>query len=152
MELQKFAEMWCDDEDRPDQVREEDLRLTEAKFSISFPKDYVSQVLAVGLPCAVDLLDAIADKDLDLHDISMLCTPNEIIEETEGWRLNGMPDQLLIIGNDCMGNMFCFDIPELSKGVKQSAAVFFWDHDFGETTKIAGSFSAWISSYIDPWK
>ncbi len=152
MELLKFAEMWCDDDNRPDQVEETDLRSVETEYSISLPEDYFSQVVAVGLPWAPALLEAILDRNLDLHDLSSLCSPKEIVEETEGWRPIGMPDHLLVIGGDCMGNKFCFDIPELSDGVKPSAAVFFWDHDFDETTKISGSFSEWIASYIDPWK
>ena len=152
MELLKFAEIWCGNDNRPDQVEKVDLQSVETKYGISFPEDYFTQVIAVGLPWASALLDAILDRGLDLHDLSGLCTPKEIVEETEGWRPIGLPDHLLVIGNDCMGNKFCFDIPELSDGVKPGTAVFFWDHDFGETTKIAESFSGWISSYIDPWK
>lgn len=124
MVLLKFAEMWCGDDNRLDQVEEIDLRKVETKCNISFPEDYFSQVIAVGLPWAPTLLTAIVDRNLDLHDLSNLCSPTEIVEETEGWRPIGMPDRLLVIGRDCMGNKFCFDIPELSEGVKPSAAVF----------------------------
>jgi hypothetical protein len=152
VELRKFAEIWCGKDSKPKQVQEIDLRSVETRYAISFPEDYFSQVIAVGLPWAPTLLSAILDRDLNLHDLSGLCTPEEIVEETEGWRPIGMPDHLIVIGWDCTGNKFCFDIPELSEGVKPGTSVFFWDHDFNETTKIAESFSGWISSYIDPWE
>jgi hypothetical protein len=152
VELLKFAEIWCGTDNRPVQIEEVELRGVETKYGISLPEDYFTQVIAVGLPSAPALLDAILDRDLDLHDLSGLCTPKGIVEETEGWRPIGLPDHLLVIGWDCMGNKFCFDISEISDGIKPGAAIFFWDHDFDETTKIAESFSGWISSYINPWK
>ena len=105
-------------------MQEIDLRSVETRYAVSFPEDYFSQVIADGLPWATTLLRAILDRDLDLHDLSGLCKPEEIFEATDGRCPNGMPDHLLVISWDCTGNKFCFDIPELTDGVKPGAAVF----------------------------
>jgi cell wall assembly regulator SMI1 len=148
MELSRFGEKWGYEGEEPKKVSEADLRSVEAKFKIAFPDEYMEQVLAVGLPRGPKLLDAICDLELDLHDLNNFCTPEEIISETEGWREVGLPDHLLVIATDSMGNKFCFDISELSNGPTLAAAVIFWDHDFGETEKLADSFTDLLLGYL----
>lgn len=153
MELKQFADKWCHKDYPPEPVHAEELVATESELKIRLPADYRQQVLAVGLTSpTLALLSVIDDLQLDLNDLSSLCTPPEIINQTFKWRAIGMPDHLLVIGDDCMGNKFCFDMGDLS-GDKRSlyAPVYFWDHDFDVTTKIADSFSVWIESYLGPW-
>ena len=152
LELKSFAEKWCHENYEPEPVDEADLKSVESVFKIWFPTDYREQVLAVGLPSpTLALSSAIVDRNLDLHDLSDLCSPKDIIAETDGWRKAGMPDHLLVIGGDCMGNKFCFDFREVSREPKSGASIYFWDHDFGDTVKVANSFSDWIRGYLGSW-
>ena len=151
MELKLFAEKWGDKDGSPKPVQAGELREVEQTFGIVLPTDYVEQVMAIGLPWPPHLLSAIADLQVELHDLSALCTPNEIISETQGWHPIGLPENLLVIGYDCMGSKFCFDMKELVGDRKSVAAVHFWDHDFNETAKVANSFSEWIAQYLGSW-
>ncbi|MFQ6549013.1 SMI1/KNR4 family protein [Aestuariibius sp. 2305UL40-4] len=151
MELKLFAEKWGDQDRIPKPVEASELQEVEQTFGIVLPIDYVEQVTAIGLPWPPHLLSAIADEQVELHDLSELCTPNEIVSETEGWHPIGLPENLLVIGNDSMGSKFCFDMKELEGDRKSVAAIFFWDHDFNDTAKVANSFSEWIAQYLGPW-
>ena len=117
-----------------------------------FPLDYRSQVLKIGLPSpTLALLSAISDQDLELFDLSTLYDPNEIIHLTDTWREIGMPKSLIAIGGDSSGNHFCFDQEELKDGGISRAAIYFWDHDFGDTDRLFPTFSDWIASYLESW-
>ena len=148
MELKDFADAWGDPDTPPVHIDPADLNKVERTFAITLPADYVHQVTSVGLPFAPHLLDQIVERRLNMHDLSHLATPDEIIEETTDWRPIGLPENLLVIGWDSMGNKFCFDITQLSGASVQNAAVYFWDHDFGDTSKVAVSFSAWIARLV----
>jgi len=148
MELAQFANIWGDQDTPPIPVDLVDLKRVETAFALTLPDDYTRQVTAAGLPWAPDLLTAIVDRRLHMHDLSHLCTPTEIIEETTDWRPIGLPENLLVIASDSMGNKFCFDITQLSDGPTQKAAIYFWDHDFGDTSKVASSFSTWIAGFV----
>lgn len=151
MELLQFAKKWGDQDIQPKPVKASELEHVERVFGVALPSDYVDQVTAVGLPWPPHLLSATADEQVELHDLSELCTPNEIVSETQSWRQIGLPKNLLVIGIDCMGNKFCFDMKELEGERQTVAAVYFWDHDFDETEKVANSFSDWIAQYLGPW-
>ena len=151
MELKEFAARWGDPHSMPVPVKATDLAQVERTFGVSLPSDYMEQVTSVGLPWPPHLLSAICECDADLNDLSQLCTPEEIVAETRGWHQIGLPDNLLVVGRDSMGSKFCFDMDELQGGRKSFAAVYFWDHDFNETTEVAESFAAWIAQYLGPW-
>jgi hypothetical protein len=124
--LQNFSEKWCRPESQPERVDEEELTAIETKFGIRFPSDYREQVLSVGLPNpTLALLSAIDDAEVDLHDLLGLCKPAEIREETLGWREAGLPENLLVIGSDRMGNKFCFDLVDLKKSTGSRTPVYF---------------------------
>ena len=142
---------WGYEDEESKNVDKADLRGVEETFKISFPEEYMEQVLLVGLPRGPKLLDAICDLEMDLHDLSEFCSPEEIVSETEAWHEIGLPKHLLVIATDSMGSKFCFDISELSNGPKQTAAVFFWDHDLDETEKLANSFTDWVLGYLGSW-
>lgn len=62
-----------------------------------------------------------------------------------------MPEDLLVIGGDCMGNKFCYNLTDLMKKTDAKAPVFFWDHDFFETEEIAPTFTDWINRFLGKW-
>ncbi|MEM9879789.1 MAG: SMI1/KNR4 family protein [Pseudomonadota bacterium] len=152
MALRKFADKWCDPSSLPQVVIEDELNSIEKDFAIALPRDYRDQVLAVGLPSpTLALLSAIVDNEVDMNDLSRLNAPAEIKQETLDWRDAGLPANLLVIGADCSGNKFCFDLGDLTPASDQEAAVYLWDHDFLETRRIAPSFSAWMNGFFGAW-
>ena len=151
-ELENFAEKWGSTNYLPTSVSREDLDDAESQLMINFPQDYRFQILSVGLPSpTLALLSAISDRDIDLHDLSSLYQPSEIISTTRDWRKIGMPQYLIAIGNDSLGSQFCFDERDLKSGRTAQSPVFHWDHDFDYTEQMAQSFSAWIQSYLASW-
>ena len=153
MSLAKFTERWTSAAYPPDAVSEPDLRSVERHFGLTLPDDYRRAMLLTGVPRpTIALLDAIVDRALDVNDLSDLYSPAEIIRQTRDFRAFGMPDHLIAIASDCSGNQFCFDATELKAGSADGPAIWFFDHDFGTTAKIAPDFEAWIDAFcaIEP--
>jgi hypothetical protein len=92
-------------------------------------------------------MDAIVERELDLHSVSDFYSPVEIIEETTGWREIGMPEQLVAFASDGCGNKFCFDADRLNNGSAEGYAIWFYDHDFETVDQIAPSFNVWIEAF-----
>ena len=154
MSLARFAEKWTLTDYPPEHVSEAELRSVEQRFLVCLPEGYRQAVLQIGLPRpAIALLDAIVERELDLHHLGELYSPTEIVEETVAWRELGMPEQLIAFASDGCGNKFCFDATQLRNGSADGQAILFFDHDFGTVDKIAPNFEAWISAFCDvePW-
>jgi len=154
MSLARFNEIWSSPNYPPKPVSEEQLIGVEQRFGVRLPADYRESVLSVGLPSpTIALLDAIVERELDVHSLSDLYSPSEIIEDTVGWHEIGMPRQLIAFASDGCGNKFCFDTDDLNDGQADSCAIWFFDHDFGSVDKTAQSFEAWIGTFcnIEPW-
>lgn len=154
MSLARFAEKWAWADDPPDRVSEQDLHSVEQQLLVRLPEDYRQAVLEFGLPrTTIALLDAIVERELDLHSLGELYSPTEIIEETLAWREIGMPGHLIAFASDCCGNMFCFDANQLRNGSANNKAIWFFDHDFETVEEIAPSFEAWVNNFCDvePW-
>ncbi len=150
--LARFAQKWCHQDHRPKPIDSAALRTAEVELGVAFPDDYKRQVLAVGAPyTTLALSSAILDMNVDLHVLSDLHDPHEIVEGTRGWQSAGMPASLIAIGSDLGGNQFCFSVGDLRGPSVSTAPVYFWDHDFGTTDRIADSFSAWIETYLGAW-
>jgi cell wall assembly regulator SMI1 len=138
MTLRDFNDKWTSPAYPPHPVSEQELRLAEQRLGVEFPSDYRNAVLQVGLPRpTIALLDAIVERELVLAPLGDFYAPNEIVEETLGWREIGMPEELVAIASDGMGNMFCFDSEGLKRGTADGQAVWFFDHDFDTTQVIA---------------
>ena len=111
MTLARFTEIWTSGNYPPEPVAESDLRRVEQRLNVDLPDDYRQAVLQVGLPRpTIALMDAIVERELDLHSLNDFYSPVEIIEETTGWREIGMPEQLVAFASDGCGNKFCFDM------------------------------------------
>ena len=150
MSLARLAAKWGSYDYPPDPVSEADLRSVEHRFAVRLPDDYRQAVLETGLPqTTIELLDAIVDRDSDLHSLGDFFTPAEIIEETITWREIGMPLQLIAIASDVSGNKFCFDENRLRNDEAAGGGIWFFDHDFGTVDQIASSFAAWIDAFCE---
>lgn len=154
MSLEQFAEKWTSADYPPEPVAEVDLQLTERRLVVRLPEEYRRAILAVGRPRpTIALLNAIVERELDLHSVCDFYSPQEIVEETLGWREIGMPEQLIAFASDDCGNKFCFDGSQLESGAPDAGAIWFFDHDFGTTDQIAIGFEAWIDALgdVEPW-
>jgi cell wall assembly regulator SMI1 len=154
MSLARFTEIWTSGDYPPEPVAEADLRGVEQRLDVRLPEDYRQAVLRVGLPRpTIALVDAIVERELDLHSLGDFYSPAEIIEETIAWREIGMPEGLVAFASDGSGNKFCFDADRLNKGSAEAAAIWFYDHDFGTSDRIAASFADWIEEFcrVEPW-
>lgn len=150
--LLAFFTQWSHPDHLPVKVNHSELNDAETTLGVRFPEDYKAEILSVGLPSpTLALLEAIVDREADLYDLSELYTPHDIIEVSTGWWQIGMPKNLIAIGNDSMGNKFCFDIADLQGDTVASAPVYFWDHDFGTVELVGASFPVWIGNYVGKW-
>ena len=148
MTLSRFTELWTSVAYPPEPVAEPDLRSVEKRFSVHLPDDYRQAVLQAGLPRpTIALMDAIVEREFDLHSLGDFYSPAEIIEETIGWREIGMPEQLIAFASDGCGNKFCFDADRLNNGSAEGYAIWFYDHDFRTVNQIAPSFDGWIEAF-----
>lgn len=148
--LVKFVELWGHEMAPPQAVDQEDLERVERALDIRFPQDYKDQLILVGAVYTdLDLLSAIISFESELADLNQLFTPSDIETETVRWRDIGMPETLVAIGSDSLGNKFCFDASDLEDANRQGAPVWYWDHDLLYTKKVGSSFSDWIERYND---
>lgn len=92
-------------------------------------------------------MDAIVERELDLHSLSDFLSPLEIVEETTSWREIGMPQQLIAFASDGCGNMFCFDADRLNNSSAEGYGIWFYDHDFDTVDQIAPSFGIWVEAF-----
>lgn len=150
--LLTFALQWSHPNYPATKVDPAKLLKSEKTLGVTLPEDYKSEILAAGLPKpTLALLSAIVDQEKDLYDLSELFGPDELVDMTVGWREVGLPENLIAFASDSSGNLFCFDATHLNRGPEQSAAVYFWDHEFKEVEYIAVSFSEFIASYTGSW-
>jgi hypothetical protein len=139
-----FICKWTQPDHRPERVGAREFEAVEARLGL-LPRSYKEAVLRHGLPHpAMSLREAINAGDLDLGDISEFLTPNEIVNTTEGWRDFGLPMHLVAFASDCLGNLFCFE-----SGRPDQDAVWLFDHDFDDFSRVAPSFRDWIASYCE---
>lgn len=146
--LETFIALWSSNFHAPTSVTLEDLAGVEQRLGFRFPNDYINAVVVHGLPSTtIALLDCIVDQELELHDISEFHSAEEIVDSTIGWREAGMPEHLVAIANDCMGNQFCFRPETLQRERPDTSPIWFWDHDFDTSEVISPSFESWIRAY-----
>jgi hypothetical protein len=150
--LLAFSVQWSHPDYPPVKVNQSELNAAEIALGVHFPEDYKAEILSVGLPHpTLALLSAIVDQEIDLYDLSELSAPNAIVDETTVWRKIGLPKNFIVIGNDSMGNKFCFDGANLQDDTVASAAVYFWDQETGTVDLVAASFPDWIGDYVGEW-
>jgi SMI1 / KNR4 family (SUKH-1) len=145
MSLSRFIALWTHPNSATDAVSEKELQRAEASLRTLLPTDYRSAVLQFGLPRpSIELLDAIADRELDLSGVSDFLGPAEMVSVTQDWRDLGLAEELIAFATDCMGNLFCFPEADAADG---GGPVFFFDHDSRTVDVVAPSFTRWIDEF-----
>lgn len=144
--LADFASKWSHPKYPPAPVRAADLATAEQQLGGRLPADFREAIIEIGLPRpTAALLTSVCETEADFADVSDLLPPEEMVASTLGWRDMGLPVQMIAFASDCMGNLFAFDGSAPSPG----SAVWFFDHETGETSLVAPSFAAWIQQYLD---
>jgi hypothetical protein len=132
---------------RPETV--DSLNQIEKALAVTLPERYVEFMLSVGEVWTPEILDSVVDLELEMPDIQSMLSFQEAEDLTRGWREIGLPENLIVIATDCMGNMFCFDGKSCLPPRCQDLPVYFYDHDFDTTRKVADSFEALLAGYLD---
>src|SRR5262245_28884000 len=94
--------------ERPAPVTAEQLDMVEAELWTKLPaafREFMTRYRAVYTP---DILTQISDSNIDHPDVQNFLDPKEAIEGTKGYWTAGMPDSVIGIASDCMGNMIGF--------------------------------------------
>jgi len=145
MSMSRFLALWTHPNFSPAQVSSADFETVERELQSGLPSDYKDAMLEFGLPRpTIELLNAICDRELDLHPVSDFFDPEEIIDVTTDWRDLGLPEELVAFATDGMGNLFCFHSDPNESGLRP---VFLWDHDTKAAHTVALSFSSWIEGF-----
>ncbi|WP_157947038.1 SMI1/KNR4 family protein [Thalassobius sp. I31.1] len=152
--LAAFIQRWCHPDHPADPVAPGAFDILEQELGVKLPSDYKELLLRNGRPSpTLRLLTAVVDHPVAwwqayLPDLAALTDPSEISEDTKTWQEAGMPDHFLKFGWDSLGNAFCFRLDELGSRNGAPAEVWFWDHDLGDSFKVADSFTALIERYL----
>jgi len=135
--------------ERHEPVSDAQLDAIEAELDTKLPSAYREFMTRHGPVYTPDTLKEIADGNIDHPDIQNVLDPREAIEGTKAYWSGGMPDDLIGIGSDCMGNMIGFRRQEKPS---DDAPVLFFDHDFVEVYEIAPCFDEYLAWYLDHLK
>jgi hypothetical protein len=125
-----------------------DLKLDEMETALGtrLPAAYRTFMKRHGVVYTPDILKEIVEKNLDHPDVQDILEPREAIVNTRAYWSGGMPDNVIGIASDCMGNMIGFHRQAVSS---DDAPVVFFDHDFVEVYEVAPSFDEFLVWYLD---
>lgn len=132
--------------ERQGPVSEAQLDRIESALATKLPKAFRQFMTKYGPVYTPDILSEIADGNIDHPDIQQVLAPAEAIEGTKGYWAAGMPEDVVGVASDCMGNMIGF---RRQSSVSDDAPVVFFDHDFIEVAQIANSFDEFLAWYLD---
>ena len=99
-----------------------------------------------GLVYTPETLQEIVAENIDHPDIQNINDPVEAIAGTKAYWSGGMPEDVLGVGGDCMGNMIGF---RRQAARSEDSPVVFFDHEFVEVYEVAPSFDEFLQWYLD---
>jgi hypothetical protein len=130
-------------------VTDEQLDGVEAALKTKLPAAYRQFMIRQGVVHSQGILGEIVDNELAHPDIQDFLEPQEAIGNTKSYWSAGMPEDVIGIASDCMGNMIGFHRQD---SPSDDASVLFFDHDFVEVNEIAPSFDEFLAWYLDHLK
>ncbi|TWT85211.1 SMI1 / KNR4 family protein [Posidoniimonas polymericola] len=132
--------------DPPVPATEQQVESLGVELSTAVPEAYLSFITRFGAVYTPHILDAIVDAALDYSDVQNFLTVEQAITDTKAYWAAGMPEDVIGIASDCMGNFFGFR----RQGAKSDdAPVVFFDHDFVDVSTVADSFDAFLTWYVE---
>jgi hypothetical protein len=131
--------------DRPKPVTDAELGSVEAGLDTKLPASFREFMTRFGPVHTPRIFDEIADRGLDHPDIQEFLSAEDAVENTKGYWSAGMPDDVIGVASDCMGNMIGF---RRSRERHDDAPVLFFDHDIVEVSEIAPTFDGFLDWYL----
>ena len=129
----------------PTPMTDAELDSVDAALDTRLPASFREFMTRFGAVHTPRILDEINDRGLDHPDVQEFLSAKEAIEGTKGYWSAGMPDHVIGVASDCMGNMIGFG---RSHERRDDAPVLFFDHDFVEVSEIAPSFDSFLDWYL----
>ena len=129
-------------------VRQTDQQLDalETALATKLPASYRMFMNRHGTVHTPAILDEISDRELDYPDVQDFLDSRDAVDGTKGYWSAGMPEDMVGIASDCMGNLIGFR-RQLERS--DDAPVFFFDHDFVKVNELAPSFTAFLLWYLE---
>lgn len=144
-ELTHFAKRFNQSDDAKPATRT-DIEKFEQDFGIFLPNDYRIFLSNFGNIWTPDILNLVVDKELEINDVQNFWNIDKIIYDNQNEWTSQIVPEIIPFASDCMGNIFAFLRDEL-KSPKESAHVYFYDHDFNTVEKVSSSFKRWIEQF-----
>jgi len=131
----------------PVPVTSAELDEAERVLDTVFPTSYRLFMTSFGELYTPDLFD-LRLGDPEMPDLKNLASLEEVVAEAAGLWSAGTPDDLVVIGNDIMGNLFC--LPRLRRRGSRpdDLPIKFFDHEFLDVAVVAESFDEWPSLFL----
>ena len=140
-----FVKKW-NRKESPEHATNDNILNVENELKFILPKSYKYLITNYGNIYTTDILDAVVDNELGLNDIQNFELPEQALKDSISWQEAGMPAGFYAFASDCMGNMFCFKNSEC-QNENEEPPIWFFDHDFDETEKIAENLLSWLEVY-----
>jgi hypothetical protein len=131
--------------ERPRPLSETDLDAIESGLNTRLPLAFRQFMTRYGPVHTPRTLDLVTDLGLDHPDIQDFFPVDAAVENSRGYWAAGMPDNVIGVASDCMGNMIGF---RRSGERFDDLPVVFFDHDFVTVTELAPSFDACLQWYV----
>lgn len=127
-------------------ISPEQLDLIEAALNSRLPAAYRQFVSRYGAVFTPLILRGISEAKLDHPDVREFLDSAKMIVDNQACWTGGMPDNVIGVASDCMGNMIGF---RRCSSLGDDAPVVFFDHDFVEVDELASSFDELLAWYLD---
>jgi hypothetical protein len=123
-----------------------EIEKIESEFHIFLPADFREFLLEIGDVFTPNILSIIVDKKIEINDVQEFWDMERISWDKNNEWTSQLEEDLIPFASDCMGNLFAFMTNDLKKQT-QTAAVYFYDHDFDTVEKIANNFTEWVDGF-----
>jgi hypothetical protein len=130
----------------PTPIPEQQLNAIETELNTKLPEAYREFMMRHGEIYTPGILDSIVAKEIDHPDVQNFLSPREVMDGTRAYWSGGMPDDVIGIASDCMGNMIGFRRHPMSS---DDQPMVFFDHDFLDVHVISSSFDELLQWYLD---
>ena len=118
----------------------------ERTLDLRFPEAYREFFMGYG-PLRFDgMFSLVVSYEIDLWEIRSFLTEAELLEVNRLYANAGLRASLVGFASDSMGNLFCFERPDLPER-RDDAPVWFFDHEFGVDSRISEGFDPWLARY-----
>lgn len=125
-----------------------DLDRIEAELDCSLPLAYRYFLTSFGPLFVPPVWDAIVELELNVHPLREFLNPTEVVQATRSYWAAGMPNDLIGIAGDFMGNLFGFIRVAKTNILPDDLPVVLFDHDYVCVTPVADSFDDWIAWFV----